>query len=170
MTSEQNRPHVTRTRRIFSLVCRVEVGIQSPPGRVWKLLTDASGFPHWNSTVTAIDGEIRDGQRIRIHVPGTERTFTPRIAVVAPDARMTWTGGFAPLFKGVRTFELTPQAGGSTNFVMQERFSGLMLPFVGRSLPDLDPVFERYADDLKHEAERTPPEHPAADAAVSGHG
>jgi len=68
---------------------------------------------------------------------------------------MTWTGGIAPLFKGVRTFELTPQSNGSTRFVMAERFSGLMLPIVGRSLPDFGPVFERFAGDLKHEAERT---------------
>jgi hypothetical protein len=37
---------------------------------------------------------------------------------------------------------------------MEERFSGLMLPLVKRSLPDFEPIFERYADDLKKEAER----------------
>ena len=66
---------------------------------------------------------------------------------------MTWSGGVAPLFKGVRTFTLTPQPGGSTTFVMEERFSGLMLPLVGRMMPDMGPVFARYAADLKHEAE-----------------
>jgi len=30
-----------------------------------------------------------------------------------------------------------------------------MLPIVGRWLPDFGPVFERFAADLKHEAERT---------------
>jgi hypothetical protein len=137
------------------LLCRVEVGIRSSPGRLWTLLTDAKDFPRWNSTVRAIDGEIRDGQRIRIHVPGTARTFTPVISNMVPDRRMTWTGGFAPLFKGVRTFELTPQSGDSTIFRMQERFSGLMLPIVGRAMPDFVPVFERYAADLKEEAERS---------------
>jgi len=39
--------------------------------------------------------------------------------------------------------------------VMEERFSGLMLPLVGRSLPDFKPIFERYASDLKNEAERS---------------
>jgi hypothetical protein len=155
MSNSPNSPTVTQTRRAFSLLCRVEVVIRSTPARIWALLTDAKGFPRWNSTVTAIEGEIRDGQRIRIHVPGTERTFTPRIIIVAQDARMRWTGGFAPLFKGVRTFELTPQPDDSTTFVMQERFSGLMLPIVGRAMPDFGPVFERYAADLKHEAERT---------------
>jgi hypothetical protein len=139
---------------MFSLSCRVEVAIQSPPGRIWTLLTDAKNFPRWNSTVTAIDGEIRNGQQIRVRVPGTARTFTPRISNLVPDTRMTWTGGFAPLFKGVRTFELRARPGGSTTFVMQERFSGLLLPIAGRAMPDFGPVFERYAADLKHEAER----------------
>ena len=44
---------------------------------------------------------------------------------------------------------------GSTDFAMQERFSGLILPLLKGSLPDFGPVFERYAKDLKHEAERT---------------
>jgi hypothetical protein len=149
-----NTPHVTETRRTFSLTCRVEVNIQSSPGRIWTLLTDAKDFHRWNSTVTRIEGEIRDGRRIRVHVPGTNRTFSPLVSDLVPNARMTWTGGFAPFFKGVRTFELMPQPGGSTAFVLQERFSGLMLPIVGRSLPDFGPVFERYAADLKREAER----------------
>jgi hypothetical protein len=149
------RPKITQMRRMFSLMCRVEVSIDARPERIWALLTNAKDFPRWNSTVTSIDGEIRDGQTIRIHVPGTGRTFTPRISIVAPNARMTWTGGFAPMFKGVRTFELTPRADGTTMFVMQERFAGLMLPLVGRALPDFGPVFERYSSDLKREAERS---------------
>jgi hypothetical protein len=154
MPEALNRPIIAQTRGTFFLTCRVEVGIQSPPATIWTLLTDAPGFPRWNSTVTHIDGEIRDGQRIRIHAPGTTRTFTPKISAVVPNVRMTWTGGFAPLFNGVRTFALTPQGGRSTTFAMQERFSGLMLPLVARSLPDFGPVFERYAADLKQEAER----------------
>ncbi len=60
-----------------------------------------------------------------------------------------------PLFKGVRKFELKPRPDGSTDFAMEERFSGLMLPLVKKSLPDFRPIFGRYADDLKREAERT---------------
>jgi hypothetical protein len=41
---------------------------------------------------------------------------------------MTWTGGFAPMFKGVRTFELKSCKDGSTDFAMREHFAGLMLP------------------------------------------
>ena len=146
---------ITQSRGAFSMTCRVALNIQAPAARIWSLLTDANGFPRWNSTVTRLEGRIREGERLRIHVPGTDRTFTPRVSGVVPDQRMTWTGGFSPVFKGVRTFELTPCNDSSTEFVMEERFSGLMLPFVKGSMPDFGPVFERYANDLRHEAELT---------------
>ena len=57
--------------------------------------------------------------------------------------------------KAYEPIDLTPQSDGSTTFVMQERFSGLMLPIAGRAMPDMRPVFERYAADLKRESERT---------------
>jgi hypothetical protein len=38
---------------------------------------------------------------------------------------------------------------------MAERFSGLLIPLVRRSMPDFGPVFARYADDLRRAAERS---------------
>jgi hypothetical protein len=150
---ETRAARITQSRGVFSMACRVELNIQATAAAVWNLLTDAKGFPRWNSTITRVEGQIREGERLRLHVPGTNRTFTPRVSGVVPDERMTWTGGFSPVFKGVRTFDLTPRADGSTDFVMEERFSGLMLPLVKGSMPDFGPVFERYANDLKREAE-----------------
>jgi hypothetical protein len=137
------------------MLCSVEINIQASAQSIWSLLTDAQGFPRWNSTVTGIEGEIREGQRLRVHVPGTSRAFAPKVSGVVANQRMIWTGGFSPMFKGVRIFELRPGKDGSTDFSMQERFSGLMLPFVQGSLPDFGPIFERYASDLKRAAEQT---------------
>jgi len=145
---------ITQARTFFSLACRVEENIRAAPARIWRLLTDARDFPRWNSTVTGIEGRIGEGERLRLHAPGTNRTFAPRVSGVVPDERMTWTGGVAPLFKGVRTFELMKRDDGTTDFVMQERFTGLMLPLAKGSLPDFGPVFARFADDLRSEAER----------------
>jgi hypothetical protein len=146
-------PLVTQASRAFSLTCAVEVNIRADAATVWSLLTDAKGFSRWNSTVTGVEGQIREGERLRLHVPGTDRTFTPRVSGVVPQERMTWTGGFSPIFKGVRTFALRSRGRASTDVTMEERFTGLMLPLVKRSLPDFGPVFERFATDLKHEAE-----------------
>ena len=148
-------PKLTQTRSAFSLMCRVEVNIQATSYRIWKLLTDAPGFPRWNSTITGIEGEIREGGKLRVRVLGTDRTFTPTVSGFVANERMTWTGGFAPMFKGVRIFELKPRDNGSTDFTMQESFSGLMLPLAKSSMPDFGPIFTIYASDLKREAERT---------------
>jgi hypothetical protein len=150
-------PRFTQTHHAFSMSCGVEVNIRATADVIWRLLTDAKGFSRWNSTVSSIEGEIREGERLRLHVPGTDRIFTPTVSDVLANKRMIWTGGFTPIFKGVRTFVLKPRNDGSTDFAMGERFSGLMLPLLKGSMPDFGPVFERYANDLKREAERGTP-------------
>ena len=66
---------------------------------------------------------------------------------------MTWTGGMPlGLFKGVRTFSLTPESGG-TRFKMREEYSGPLLPLIWRSMPDLQPSFDQFAAGLKAHAE-----------------
>jgi hypothetical protein len=145
---------ITQGQGMFWMACSVKLNIRAPAVRIWSLLTDAKDFPRWNSTVAKVEGEIREGQQLRLYVPGTNRTFTPRVSDVVVNQRMKWTGGFAPLFKGVRAFELRRRDDASTDFAMAEHFSGLMLPLVRGSMPNFGPVFERYANDLKREAER----------------
>ena len=144
----------TRTNSVLAMTCRVQITIEANTQIVWTLLTDAKGFPRWNSTVTGIEGQIVEGERLTLHVPGTNRTFTPRISGVVTARRLTWSDGLPCVFKGVRTFELEPHDDGSTDFVMEERFSGLMFALVKRMLPDFRSIFEAYAGDLKREAER----------------
>ena len=148
-----DEPRVTQASGSFSLMCRVEVDIRASAQTIWSLLTDAQGFPRWNSTVAGIEGQIREGERLRLRVPGEDRTFTPKVSGVVPNQRMTWSDGFSPMFKGVRTFELRPGSDGTTCFAMEEQFSGLVLLFIKDSLPDFGPIFERYALDLKRAAE-----------------
>jgi len=144
----------TQTNSALSMTCRIETVIRAPTAVVWRLLTDAQGFPRWNSTVTAIEGEIREGERIRIHAPGTKQTFTPRVSDVEPERRMLWSDGVDPIFRGARKFELNPNGVGATEFTMEERFSGVMFALTKSMMPDFRPIFEAYANDLKREAER----------------
>ena len=56
-----------QVKNTFSMTCRVETNIHTKAEVIWALLTDAKGFSRWNSTVTGIDGDIREGRRLRIH-------------------------------------------------------------------------------------------------------
>jgi hypothetical protein len=135
--------------------CAVGVNIHASPKTLWMLLTNAQDFPRWNSTVTSIDGPIALGQKLALRVPvAPGRVFRPKVTAFEPEARMVWSDGAAPMFKGVRTFTLTPRSDGSIDFAMAETLSGVMLPMIRGSLPDFGPLFEQYAADLKSEAER----------------
>lgn len=140
----------------FRMECKVALAIGAKPRTIWGLLTDAGRFPKWNSTVTSIEGDIALGSKLKLKVPSAPgRTFTPSVTELESEKRMVWSDGFAPMFKGVRTYELSPGPDGSTVFSMTEVFSGLMLPMIKGSLPDFGPVFEQYAKDLKSAAERS---------------
>lgn len=143
----------TRTETTFRLAYSVEIDIAASPAAVWAKLTDAEAFPRWNSTVTSLEGPITKGRKLAIKVPISDRTFTPTVVAFEPESKMVWADGFAPMFRGERTFTLTPRDGNTTTFAMEEVFTGMMLPMIKGSLPDFVPVFDRYAADLKRACE-----------------
>lgn len=129
--------------------------IHAPAATIWALLTDAAAYPKWNPTVTRIDGDIALGEKITVHAtisPG--RAFPVKVEALEPNTRMVWAGGMPlGLFRGARTFTLTPRGEGAVEFAMREEFTGLMAPLITRSIPDLTPAFEAFAAALKEAAE-----------------
>ena len=71
-----------------------------------------------------------------------------------PAGTMTWTGGMPlGLFRGVRTFTLTPTADGGTGLTMREELSGPLLGMIWRSMPDLGPSYRQFVSGLKAQTE-----------------
>jgi hypothetical protein len=129
--------------------------IAADPDRVWKILTDGSAYPAWDSGVTRIDGSIAPGEKITVHAKvNPKRAFPVRVSEFVPGQRMRWSGGMPlGLFTGVRTFTLSSRPDGTTRFTVREEYSGLLLPMIWRSMPDLGPSFDQFANGLKHRAE-----------------
>ena len=144
----------TKTRTRFRMSCTVSTSIAAAPERVWSLLTDAANYTKWNTTLTSLEGSISPGAVVRMTVPESGRTFKVKVSEFEPHKSMVWRDGFAPMFQGVRTFTLEQRGADATFFTMSEEFSGLMLPFIAGKLPDFQPIFERYAADLKRAAEK----------------
>lgn len=145
--------HATSSRSLFRMEVSVHADIAAAPERVWELLASIDAQRDWNSTLTAIEGAIAEGDTVKLKVAAAgDREFKLKVSQVTPARGMTWSDGMAPMFKGVRTFELQPE-GDATRFVMTEVFTGIMLPMIAGSLPDFVPVFETYAADLKRAAE-----------------
>jgi hypothetical protein len=135
---------------------RASSQIEAAPETIWAILTDAGAYPDWDNGVVRIEGTIAPGERIKVYSELDPKRGHPiKVVAFEPGRGMTWKGGMpVGLFTGIRTFELAPEPNGVTRFTMEERFSGPLLPLIGRTLPDFGPSFEKFARGLKERAER----------------
>lgn len=145
----------TREKSTFSLQYHVTAHIQASPETIWPYLVHADNYPEWNSTVDRVEGDIVEGNKIKVFAKvSPDRAFPVKVAVLDEPRKMVWEGGMPlGLFKGVRTFLLSPEKDGSTTVSMTEHFTGPMVPLISGSMPDLRPAFEGFAADLKKVAE-----------------
>jgi uncharacterized protein YndB with AHSA1/START domain len=128
--------------------------IAAPPDEIWPVLVDAAAWPTWDSGVAAVEGAIAEGRKITVRseaAPG--RAFPVTVTAVETPSRLVFRGGMPlGLFRGERTYTLTPDGDGTT-FRMREEYTGPLLGLIWRSMPDLQPSFDRFAAGLKRRVE-----------------
>jgi hypothetical protein len=129
--------------------------IEASPERVWEVLSDTSSWPDWDSGVVRVEGELERGSRIKVvSEVNPKRAYPVKVAELEPARGMKWVGGMPlGLFRGARTYTLTPDGDSRTRFDMREEFSGPLLPLIWRSMPDMNASFRQFAAGLKQRAE-----------------
>jgi hypothetical protein len=81
---------------------------------------------------------------------GPCRAFPVQVTAFESLAGLRFSGAMPlGLFRGVRTYGLSPAAGGGTAFHLREEYIGPLLGLIWRSMPDLGPSFDRFARGLK---------------------
>jgi len=136
------------TKKTFSRSTTITEVIQADPAVIWGLLTNANDFPRWNSTVVSIEGEIAEGEKIKLKSTLDEkRTFKLKVKEMVPQQRLTWGDAM-----GERTYTLAKEGDG-VRFTMTEKIGGFMFPLFANKIPSFDASFEQFAADLKREAE-----------------
>ncbi|MDB5284918.1 MAG: hypothetical protein JWO06_3993 [Bacteroidota bacterium] len=138
----------TTLKTTFSRETSVAIEIKADAAIVWALLTKASDYPRWNSTITSIEGNIAPGEKIKLKSKlDAKRTFTLTIKEFEPQKRLVWGDG-----QGNRIYILNKTANGVL-FSMTEKIGGFMFPLYGGMIPSFDQSFEQFAADLKKESE-----------------
>jgi hypothetical protein len=129
--------------------------INASPERVWSVLSDGAHWADWESGVERVEGRISKSAKLKIFSEASPgRAFPLRVVDVEPSRGMTFAGGMPlGLFRGVRRYTLTPVSGSVTEFRMREEYTGPLLPLIWRSIPDLQPSFDKFATGLKKRVE-----------------
>jgi uncharacterized protein YndB with AHSA1/START domain len=114
----------TTVSKTFSRSTHVATTINARPETVWRLLTSASEYPQWNSTVVSLKGEIAPGAAIQlVSTLDPSRTFKLKVKDFQPTSRLAWGDAL-----GTRVYTLTETNGGLTLFDMTERIGGPVFP------------------------------------------
>ncbi len=121
-----------------------KINITASSAIIWAILTDASRYPESGPVGRSNRGDNRArGANYRLYETQPQSCVSchsDRVCSRAPNdnGRVDCRSG---LFKGVRTFTLSPQDDGSTDVAVSEDFSGPLLPLFARSLPDMTPAY-----------------------------
>ncbi|HET7588306.1 MAG TPA: SRPBCC domain-containing protein [Gammaproteobacteria bacterium] len=141
-------------KQIFS-----EIVIAAPVATVWAILARTADYSDWNPFIRRIDGSLDPGGRLSVVLAlGADREITikPRLIRVLAQREIRWIGrmGIAGLFDGEHSFAVEPEGAGTTRFIHQETFSGLLVPFLWPSLkPRVEKAFADMNSRLKQRAE-----------------
>ncbi len=136
-------------KRVFSRETAVSIDIEADKSILWALLTNASDYARWNSTVISIEGNIRAKESIVLKAKlDPKRAFKLKVLEFNPDSSLTWGDAM-----GKRVFTLKTIGNNLTNFTMSEKIGGPIFPLFSKMIPSFDASFEQFAKDLKNEAE-----------------
>jgi hypothetical protein len=136
-------------KKTFSRETAISIDIQADKSIIWALLTDASDYQRWNSTVISIDGTITKGGKIQLKSTlDPKRVFKLTVKEMEVDNKLVWGDSM-----GKRIYTLKSIGNGLTNFSMYEKIGGPIFPLFSKMIPSFDKAFEQFASDLKKEAE-----------------
>jgi hypothetical protein len=140
---------------------RSRIDIDATPEEVWRVLGDVSAYPEWNPFIVQADGEVEEGRRVTLRmqpVGARAVTLQPTVLEVSVGRRLRWLGriGMRGIFDAEHDFTLEARADGGTRLTQDERFSGVLVPFMARSLDRHTlPAFDAMNEALKHRVEHS---------------
>ncbi|MFZ9846789.1 MAG: SRPBCC family protein [Flavobacteriales bacterium] len=112
---------------------KTQIVINASAEKVWKVLTNFSQYPEWNSFIKPITGEVNEGYTFAAHIhppSGKAMKFKPKVLAFKENKEFRWLGHFLfkGLFDGEHKFELISNDDGSTTFIQSEKFTGILVP------------------------------------------
>ena len=138
---------------------QTEILINTDIAKVWNVLMNFDNYPKWNPFITSISGEPKLGSRLTVSIKppgGNGMTFKPNILTLEANKEFRWKGklGINGIFDGEHYFILESVDKDITKFIHGEKFSGLLVPLVGKILDKTQKGFQLMNESIKKECEK----------------
>ncbi|HOT03445.1 MAG TPA: SRPBCC domain-containing protein [Methanolinea sp.] len=123
-------------------IIRSEIRINAPDDVVWKALLASDAIPPEIGNAVH-DMRIRQPFRVVMNSEGRNITLTVTILAINPSRHMRWKGYlWAPgLFTGEHSFDIIEESRECSLLIQQETFSGILVPFLSRTIDQTEEQF-----------------------------
>jgi hypothetical protein len=136
------------------------IDIDAPAEQVWKVLVDFPAFRSWNPFIISAEGLLEVGGRLTLVMQparGAAVRLRPTLVEMVYGHRLRWVGrmGVRGFFDAEHLFVIETDGAAGCRLLQQEQFSGLLVPFLSRSLDrGTLPAFHAMNAALKDRAEK----------------
>ena len=126
---------------------------------MWEILSDFDNYKNWNPFVKSIEGKVVEGKKFKVTIqqPNSKpMTFSPKCLKFEQNKELRWLGHLLipGIFDGEHIFELMDTKDGNTVFIQREKFKGILVPFIWKTLnKDTRNGFELMNHELKMRVE-----------------
>ena len=126
-----------------------EITIPAEPEVVWSVITDADGYKEWNPVLVPIEGNLRDGEKIKYQMTqpdGKQSEVMARVKTMVSLHELNQGGGIP----GILTFDhkwLLEPVDGGTKVTQHEEYRGIGVLFWDYSW--VEPTYAQANEALK---------------------
>jgi len=127
-----------------------KIVIPAPADVVWSVLTDTGGYKDWNPVLIPVEGELREGEKLKyrmIQPDGKESIVGAKVVKMVNQQLLNQTGGIP----GVLTFNhkwLLNPVDGETRVTQHEEYRGIWVWFWDHSW--VEPAYTQANEALKN--------------------
>jgi len=148
-----------KTSTIMHRVIDAWIDIDGQPEEVWEALVDFKSWEKWNSFIPMVEGNLKEGERLRIKVvsPGLKpMIFKPEVYELIPGKKIVWGGSFLKvIYRGDHSFLIEGTLDGKSRFRQIENFRGPMVLFMGNMIKKTELGYHQMNLALKDRVEKT---------------
>lgn len=118
----------------MALELKTDITIHATPEQIWSVFADFDKYNEWNPFIKSITGNLELNKKFNAELENMK--FKPKLLVFEENAKMEWIGRlfFKGILDGKHSFELIDNGDGTTQFVQNEIFKGILIPLFKKKL------------------------------------